>query len=81
MQPGVLLGELDNVTVKHNLATPLGTSSSVGVGGQALDLGMGFLTPMFGFLINNVIEYGNYITFKFVMFQVTFHLLQTLSLP
>ena len=45
--------------MKHNLATPLGTASSVGIGGQALDLGMGFLTPMFGFLINNVIEYGN----------------------
>ena len=47
------------MTVKHNLATPLGTASYVGIGGQALDLGMGFLTPMFGFLINNVIEYGN----------------------
>eukprot|EP00795_Rhopilema_esculentum_P010196 gene10196-18873_t len=57
VEPGALLGDLDVASVKHNLATPLGTASTVGIGGQALDLGMGFLTPLFGFLIQNVIEY------------------------
>eukprot|EP00112_Aurelia_sp_Birch-Aquarium-sp1_P017902 Seg42.6_Seg42.7 transcript_id=Seg42.6_Seg42.7/GoldUCD/mRNA.D3Y31 product="FAD-linked oxidoreductase" protein_id=Seg42.6_Seg42.7/GoldUCD/D3Y31 len=57
VEPGVLIGDLDVATVRHNLATPLGTASSVGLGGQALDLGMGFLTRCFGFLIDNVIEY------------------------
>ena len=58
VEPGVLIGDLDVATVRHNLATSLGTASSVGIGGQALDLGMGFLTRCFGFLIDNVIEYG-----------------------
>ncbi len=52
------MGDLDVATVKHNLATPLGTSTTVGIGGQALDLGMGFLSRSFGFLIDNIIEYG-----------------------
>eukprot|EP00794_Sanderia_malayensis_P015810 gene15810-17405_t len=57
VEPGALLGDLDAATAKHNLATPLGTSTTVGIGGQALDLGMGFLSRIFGFLIDNVIEY------------------------
>ena len=69
MEPGALLGDLDVASVKHNLATPLGTASLVGIGGQALDLGMGFLTPMFGFLINNIIEYG-----KIAIFSSFLHL-------
>ena len=59
VQPGAVIGDLDVATMKHNLATALGTSTVVGIGGQALDLGMGFLTRSFGFLIDNVIEYGN----------------------
>ena len=72
-----MLGDLDVASVKHNLATPLGTASSVGIGGQALDLGMGFLTPLFGFLINNIIEYGKCFTvdkslFSYILLYIVF---------
>ncbi len=55
--------------MEHNLATPLGTASIVGFGGQALDLGMGFLSRSFGFLIDNIIDYGEF-EIKVVMWSL-----------
>ena len=61
IEPGAKLFDVDVATVKHGLAVTLGNASYVGFGGQALDLGMGFLGRSFGYLTDNIIEYGEII--------------------
>ena len=51
---GVLLGEFDEATVKHGLATTAGTEISTGVAGLTLGGGLGYLMGKYGLTIDNL---------------------------
>lgn len=54
IEPGVLLGEFDQATVKHGLATTAGTEISTGVAGLTLGGGLGYLMGKHGLTCDNL---------------------------
>ncbi|KAM9985850.1 hypothetical protein ACTFIZ_002156 [Dictyostelium cf. discoideum] len=57
IQSGVLLGEYYKEIVKHGLGSTGGMCGGVGIGGIALGGGSNFISPKYGYMTDNIIEF------------------------
>eukprot|EP01132_Coremiostelium_polycephalum_P004650 gene4650-5809_t len=55
-QPGVKLGDFYNATLSHGLLTATGGCPTVNVGGLTLAGGSNYLSPKYGYAVDNVLE-------------------------
>jgi FAD/FMN-containing dehydrogenase len=56
VQPGCRLGDVDDATQAHGLATVLGSDADTGVAGLTLGGGFGYLSRRFGWAVDNLVE-------------------------
>lgn len=56
VQPGCTLGDVDAVTLKHGLATPVGINSTTGIAGLTLGGGFGWLSRKYGMTIDSLLS-------------------------